>query len=82
MYGKCESVVDVEEMFYVVRRCNVIFWIVMFVVYVQQGEVEKVLQLYDKMGVDGVSFDVWVFVVVFVVCGMLVEKYGEIVKDG
>lgn len=82
MYGKCESVADAEEMFHAVRRRNVISWTAMLAAYVQQGEAEKALQLYDKMGADGVSPDARAFVAVLVACGMLAEKHGEIVKDG
>lgn len=64
MYGKCGSIADAQETFDGLLERNVVSWNAMLATYVEQGQGEKALQLYNKMQQAGASPDditiVWV----------------------
>lgn len=74
MYWKCGSIADAQSVFNGLSNRNVVSWTAMLSAYTEQGEGDKVLQLYEQMQDEGVSPDAQVFVYVLQACGMLAEK--------
>lgn len=74
MYGKCGSLDDAEIVFQQMLSRNVVSWNAMLTAYIQHGQAELALQLYDKMCQQGVSRDARTFVSAFRACGMVAER--------
>lgn len=56
-YGKCGSIMDAWNVFDDLPCRNVVSWNAILEAYIQQGDGEKVIWLYEQMQVEGVSPD-------------------------
>lgn len=81
-YGKCGSIGDAEIVFYGLLKRDVVSWNAMLTAYAQQGQADKVLQLYEHMLEEGVSPDDRTFLSALYACGMVADKEEDGVLDG
>lgn len=73
MYAKCGSIGDAQILFHGLSQRNVVSWTVMLFAYLELGQGEEALHLYDRMREEGVTPDVRTFVGALRACGMLLE---------
>eukprot|EP00246_Nothoceros_aenigmaticus_P007965 TRINITY_DN2236_c0_g2_i1.p1 TRINITY_DN2236_c0_g2~~TRINITY_DN2236_c0_g2_i1.p1 ORF type:complete len:930 (+),score=210.17 TRINITY_DN2236_c0_g2_i1:66-2792(+) len=77
MYGRCGTVMCAQNVFDGLVRRDVVSWNAIIAAYIEQGEEEKCLQLYEQMWEQSVSPNAWTFVSVLQACGMMVDKVGD-----
>lgn len=80
VYGKCNSIVDAEEVFSSMSQRTVVSWNSMLSAYVEQGHVGKALLLYRQMQEDGVTPDQQTVVFALQACGILMEREKALAK--
>lgn len=81
MYRKCGSIVDAESVFDGLSQRDVVLWNGMLAAYGEQGQGERVLQLYKQMLEEGAALNVWTFVSVIQACGLLAELEEDVAVD-
>lgn len=74
MYGKCGSTVAARDVFDGLAEKNVVSWNAMLAAYVEQGQANEALDLYEKMQEEGVSAEERTLVAVLQACGRLGEQ--------
>lgn len=82
MYGKCGSIVDAQKVFDGLLQRDVVSWTAIVAAYMEQGQVEKALQLYDHMREEGITPDARVFVSTLQACGMCAEMEDDVMVGG
>lgn len=82
LYGKCHSVIDAWHAFNNVTDRDVVSCNAMLLVCIQQGQVEKAMQLYENMHSERVSPDVQTLLSLLQACGVLAEGEAESPVDG
>lgn len=73
-YGKCCSILDARVVFDELPFRDVVSWTAMLGAYVQHGQAEKALTMYEEMLKEGTSANDVTFVCVIQACGLLSEK--------
>ncbi|KAH7301564.1 hypothetical protein KP509_23G032200 [Ceratopteris richardii] len=76
LYGKCGNISEAGKIFERVINPNVISWTAMMSAYLEQGEGDKVLQLYRQMKAERIYLDGQSYVLVIQACSAL-KKYEE-----
>ncbi|KAH7433087.1 hypothetical protein KP509_07G054600 [Ceratopteris richardii] len=49
LYGKCRALQEAEEVFESTSRCDIVSWTVMLLIYIKDGQGDRVLQLYQHL---------------------------------
>lgn len=73
MYGKCGTILEVENVFCGLSMHDVVSWSAILSAYVEQGMGEKSLQLFRHMQEVGIKPDRQAFAIAFQACGTLAE---------
>lgn len=81
-YGKCGSLVDAQIMFDGLPERDVVSWNGMLVAYLQQGQGDMALQLYEQMQATGVSPNDRTFVSTLQACGILAQEEEAVFVEG
>lgn len=74
MYGKCWSVKDAQDVFDGLADHGLVTWNSLLAAYVEQGQGESALQLYQDLLQEGVSADDRTIVVALQACGIEAEN--------
>lgn len=74
MYSACGSMVDAQTVFNELTQVDVVAWTALLVAYVEHGEADKALKLYEQMREEGVSPNSWTYVAALQACGVCAEK--------
>jgi pentatricopeptide repeat protein len=74
MYGKCGDVMRASHVFSGLSERDVIVWMVMLSVCVEQGQAKNALTLFRKMQEEGVRPDNQVFVMMLQACISMLER--------
>ncbi|KAI5085061.1 hypothetical protein GOP47_0001230 [Adiantum capillus-veneris] len=74
MYAKCGAVLEAENVFEALAQKDVVSWNAMLSAYVEQGEGDKALRLYQQMHADGIEPDELTFGVALQACTNLTEE--------
>lgn len=82
MFAKCGSLLDAQTVFNGLLQHDVVSWTAMLSAYIEHGEPERALRLYNKMKEEGISPDERTFVVVLQACCILVQKEEGYVEEG
>ncbi|XP_057873993.1 pentatricopeptide repeat-containing protein At1g11290, chloroplastic isoform X2 [Cryptomeria japonica] len=71
MYGKCGSIDKARELFYKMPKRDVISWTAMIVGYAQNGFVEKALETFKEIQLEGVKPDSTTFTSILPACAKM-----------
>lgn len=77
MYGKCGKPDHAGRIFDNMPEWNLVTWNAIIASYAQHGEAKKVLQLFDRMQLDGVTPDIVTFSSILSVC-----SHAGLVEEG
>lgn len=67
-YVKCFDIEIVYKYFFFIKKENVVFWNVMFVVYGQIGNINKVYDIYLQMQMKGLEFNQYIYFIMLRIC--------------
>lgn len=82
MYGKSGSIVDAQRVFDELPQRDVVAWSALMAAYVEHGQPEEALDLYEEMWKEGVDPNDRIFVSLFQACGMLAEREEGVLLNG
>ncbi|KAH7429238.1 hypothetical protein KP509_09G038200 [Ceratopteris richardii] len=74
LYTKCGCIQEAENVFCKMSECNITSWNEILAAYLDQGECERVLQLYNFMQSESVGSDEWTLVLVLQACWTLSDN--------
>lgn len=81
MYSKLGAITDAEDVFSELSEHDIVTWTAMLSAYVEDGQAEKVLQLYRQMQEEGLNVDHMVYVTALKACSILAEREEAIFVD-
>lgn len=82
MYGKCGSIADARSTFDSLLHRDVVSWNAMLTAYVQHGQAEDALLLYEEMQSEFVDADARTFVSILQACCMVAEMEQVVMANG
>eukprot|EP00250_Pteridium_aquilinum_P028513 c37293_g1_i1 orf=79-2040(+) len=74
MYGKCEAMIEAENVFLELPSRNTVTWNAMLSAYVEQGQADRALHLYWQMQEEGMAPNPQTFLITLQACSIFADK--------